>query len=55
MGGVGSFEKENKTLYVGNIAVGSRMEEAVAKHFSEWGEIEYSTTYSLTFSSHSKH
>ena len=39
---VGSFEKENKTLYIGNVTIGNSMEEHVAKHFSEWGEIEHS-------------
>lgn len=46
MSGVGSFEKENKTIYIGNVTIGQNMEEFVAKHFSEWGEIEHSTYYS---------
>ncbi|CAH1765423.1 11379_t:CDS:2, partial [Entrophospora sp. SA101] len=40
MGGVGSFNRENRTLYVGHVHVGSDMEEIVSKYFSEWGEIE---------------
>ncbi|KAF2474385.1 uncharacterized protein BDR25DRAFT_216109 [Lindgomyces ingoldianus] len=43
MGGVGSFERINRTLYVGRIALkGSpgELEEAVARNFAEWGEIE---------------
>ncbi|KAJ3092200.1 Pre-mRNA-splicing factor [Quaeritorhiza haematococci] len=40
MGGVGSFEKENRTLYVGNIHVGPRMEATVMRHFAVWGEVE---------------
>ncbi|KND01076.1 uncharacterized protein SPPG_04167 [Spizellomyces punctatus DAOM BR117] len=42
MGGVGSFERDNRTLYIGNIkAPQSEMEEVVRRHFSEWGEIEH--------------
>ncbi|KAJ3041055.1 Pre-mRNA-splicing factor [Rhizophlyctis rosea] len=40
MGGVGSFEKDNRTLYVGNISQSRDMEEVIRKHFEEWGEIE---------------
>ncbi|KAJ3047190.1 Pre-mRNA-splicing factor [Rhizophlyctis rosea] len=40
MGGVGSFEKDNRTLYVGNISQSRDMDETVRKHFEEWGEIE---------------
>ena len=40
MGGVGSFMRQNLTLYVGRIHVTDDIEEAVARHFSEWGEIE---------------
>ncbi|CAG8453402.1 4881_t:CDS:2 [Acaulospora morrowiae] len=40
MGGVGSFNRENRTLYVGYIRIGPNMEEIVRRHFSEWGEIE---------------
>ncbi len=41
MMGVGSFEKEGKNLYVGNITNSPDAERIVAKHFSEWGEIEH--------------
>ncbi|KAI8915236.1 hypothetical protein DFJ77DRAFT_461785 [Powellomyces hirtus] len=42
MGGVGSFERDNRTLYVGNIkAPTSEMEEIVRRHFGDWGEIEH--------------
>ncbi|KAJ3179699.1 Pre-mRNA-splicing factor [Gaertneriomyces sp. JEL0708] len=42
MGGVGSFERDNRTLYVGNVkAEPSEMYKIVEKHFSEWGEIEH--------------
>ncbi|KAI8819575.1 uncharacterized protein EV422DRAFT_487798, partial [Fimicolochytrium jonesii] len=42
MGGVGSFERDNRTLYVGNIkAPTSEMEAVVRRHFSDWGEIEH--------------
>lgn len=40
MGGVGSFTRQNRTLYVGRIHVTDDIEEVVARHFSEWGEIE---------------
>ena len=45
MGGVGSFARQNRTLYVGRIketGVGSETEEVVKRHFKEWGEIEKS-------------
>lgn len=40
MGGVGSFMRQNLTLYVGRIHVTDDIEEVVARHFSEWGDIE---------------
>lgn len=40
MGGVGSFMRQNLTLYVGKIHVTDDIEEVVARHFSEWGEVE---------------
>ncbi|KEF61110.1 uncharacterized protein A1O9_02675 [Exophiala aquamarina CBS 119918] len=40
MGGVGSFTRQNRTLYVGRIHVTDDIEEVVARHFQEWGEIE---------------
>lgn len=40
MGGVGSFMRQNRTLYVGRIHVTSDIEEVVARHFKEWGDIE---------------
>ena len=40
MGGVGSFMRQNLTLYIGRIHVTDDIEEIVARHFSEWGEIE---------------
>jgi RNA recognition motif-containing protein len=40
MGGVGSFMRQNRTLYVGRIHVTDDIEEVVARHFNEWGEIE---------------
>ena len=41
MSGVGSFEKENRTIYVGNVSIRDKSEAVVAKHFSEWGDIDY--------------
>src|SRR6201996_8628661 len=40
MGGVGSFTRQNRTLYVGRIHVTDDIEEIVARHFQEWGEID---------------
>ncbi|KAG2186868.1 hypothetical protein INT44_003095 [Umbelopsis vinacea] len=40
MGGVGSFNFDNRTLYVGRVTVSDAMEEIVRRHFSEWGPIE---------------
>lgn len=46
MGGVGSFSRQNRTLYVGRIketGPGPETEEIVIRHFKEWGAIEKST------------
>lgn len=40
MGGVGSFMRQNRTLYVGRIHVTDDIEEVVARHFAEWGQVE---------------
>ena len=40
MGGVGSFLRQNRTLYVGRIHVTDDIEEIVARHFQEWGQID---------------
>ncbi|KAF9890980.1 Pre-mRNA-splicing factor [Aspergillus nanangensis] len=40
MGGVGSFMRQNRTLYIGRIHVSDDIEEVVARHFAEWGEVE---------------
>lgn len=43
MGGVGSFSRQNRTLYVGRIketGPGPDTEQIVIRHFKEWGEIE---------------
>lgn len=43
MGGVGSFNRQNRTLYVGRIkevGTGPETEEVVVRHFREWGTIE---------------
>ncbi|KAF9466472.1 hypothetical protein BDZ94DRAFT_1212505 [Collybia nuda] len=43
MGGVGSFNRQNRTLYVGRIKEtgnGQETEEVVMRHFKEWGAIE---------------
>lgn len=40
MGGVGSFQRQNRTLYVGRIHVTDDIEEIVARHAQEFGQIE---------------
>lgn len=40
MGGVGSFMRQNRTLYVGRIHATDDIEEVVARHFAEWGQVE---------------
>jgi hypothetical protein len=45
MGGVGSFMKPSRTLYVGGLLknkyeVPQKLEEALYRHFGEWGEVE---------------
>jgi hypothetical protein len=43
MGGVGSYNRLNRTLYIGRIkevGTGLETEEVVRRHFKEWGEIE---------------
>lgn len=40
MGGVGSFMRQNRTLYVGRIHVTDSIEEVVARNFQEWGQID---------------
>ncbi|KAN0015027.1 hypothetical protein ACTFIU_001348 [Dictyostelium citrinum] len=43
MGGVGSFSRDNRTLYIGGIKtnVSGSIEDMVRKNFEEWGRIEY--------------
>jgi hypothetical protein len=40
MGGVGSFMRVNRTIYVGRIYVSDDIEEIIARHFEEWGQLE---------------
>ncbi|CAG8975166.1 hypothetical protein HYALB_00004465, partial [Hymenoscyphus albidus] len=40
MGGTGSFMRQNRTIYVGRIHVSDDIEEVVARHFAEWGQVE---------------
>lgn len=42
MGGTGSFMRQNRTIYVGRIHVSDDIEEIVARHFAEWGQVERS-------------
>jgi hypothetical protein len=48
MGGVGSFQRINRTLYIGRIkevGTGPETEAMVRRHFREWGEITHSTVF----------
>lgn len=40
MGGVGSFTRQNRTLYIGRMKETRDSEEVIERHFQEWGEIE---------------
>ncbi|KAJ5287212.1 Pre-mRNA-splicing factor cwc2 [Penicillium angulare] len=40
MSGVGTFQRQNRTLYVGRINVNDAIEETVSRHFAPWGEIQ---------------
>lgn len=40
MGGVGSFMRINRTIYVGRIHVTDDIEEIVSRHAAEWGPLE---------------
>ena len=42
MGGVGSFTRQNRTLYIGRIKEGRNTAETIERHFEEFGEIEKS-------------
>lgn len=55
MGGVGSFNRQNRTLYIGRIketGTGDETEEVVIRHFREWGTIEKSAYLSIRFLVH---
>ncbi|RLV92582.1 Pre-mRNA-splicing factor [Spathaspora sp. JA1] len=40
MDGVGSFNKVNRTLYVGGLHIKPEIEEVISKYFSEFGDID---------------
>jgi len=40
MGGVGTFDTECRTLYVGGLANRTKLEKLLWSEFGEWGEIE---------------
>lgn len=46
MGGVGTFDKECRTLYVGGLAHRIKLEKLLWSEFGEWGEIEVNWTSS---------
>jgi hypothetical protein len=50
MGGVGSFMRQNRTIYVGRIHVTDDIEEIVARHFAEWGQVERSKSSHIELS-----
>lgn len=41
MGGVGSFSRDNKTLYVSGLRRVPNLEDTITTHFLEWGELSY--------------
>lgn len=45
MGGVGTFDKECRTLYVGGLGHRATLEKVLWTEFGEWGEIEVSITF----------
>ncbi|KAJ5689096.1 Pre-mRNA-splicing factor cwc2 [Penicillium macrosclerotiorum] len=40
MSGIGSFSRQNRTLYCGRITVSDDIEEVAARHFAEFGSID---------------
>ena len=48
MGGVGSFEKDCRTLYVGRLGNNYDTESDLWSEFSEWGEIEVRYSFSTS-------
>ena len=46
MGGVGSFSRQNRTIYIGKITETRNTADMVERHFEEFGEIERSTSVS---------
>ena len=47
MGGVGSFNRQNRTLYIGRLRETRDTAEVVEEHFAEFGEIERSESLGL--------
>ena len=45
MGGVGTFDKECRTLYVGGLAHRTKLEKLLWTEFGEWGEIEVNSIH----------
>lgn len=48
MGGVGSFGRQNRTLYIGRLRETRGTEQVLEKHFEEYGEIEKRMFFSET-------
>jgi hypothetical protein len=51
MGGVGSFTRDNRTLYIEGIRKTANMDEVVTRHFAEWGEMEYGLNFAYLLGS----
>lgn len=49
MGGVGSFQRMNRTLYVGKIKESRNTAETIERHFEEFGDIERSQSFPSRF------
>lgn len=47
MGGIGTFDKECRTLYVGGLGNRSTLEKLLWIEFGEWGEIEVNIIFVL--------
>jgi len=47
MGGIGTFDKECRTLYVGGLGNRSTLEKLLWIEFGEWGEIEVTILFVL--------
>ena len=49
MGGVGTFDTECRTLYVGGLAHRTKLEKLLWTEFVEWGEIEVHGIFNFVY------